>query len=59
MGSGTKHALDFNDAAEEARNKFKLVGRRAAGNGQRATISPTHTMPTAVYNAHFHVPTSN
>lgn len=27
MGPGTKHALDFNDAAKEARNKFKLVGR--------------------------------
>lgn len=48
MGSGTKHALDFNDAAEEARNKFKLVGRRAAG--QRSLL----TMPNAVH-AHVHI----
>lgn len=46
MGSGTKHALDFNDAAEEARNKFKLVGRR-----QRAAVTLTRSQCPMHFNA--------
>lgn len=52
MGSGTKHALDFNDAAEEARNKFKLVGRR-----QRAAVTLTRSQCSMHFNARVHTGT--